>query len=138
MTKFVLSKEVMQLMGLFENLTGAKLKDCILRGKTAYFIVYENEISKAVGKHGSNAKRLERVLKRPVKIIEFSTDVRKFIKNLVYPGKVKEVQQEQDIIIITPQDLKSRGLIIGKNAENLRFSEQIVQRYYTIKEIKVK
>jgi len=138
MAKITLSLEVMQLMTMFENMTGAKLKDCIIRGKSAYFIVQENEIGKAIGKRGSNVKRLERIIKRPIHIIEFHEKIADFIKGMVYPAEIKEVQMQGDKVIITPQDLKSRGLIIGKNAENLRFFEQTTQRYFPISEIRVK
>ena len=43
----------MKYMQLFENLTRAKLKDCI-NDEPLIFIVEENEIGKAIGKGGSN------------------------------------------------------------------------------------
>ena len=58
--------DVMKYMSLFESLTGAKIKDCIVND-TIIFIVHENEMGKAIGKHGSNIKRVENALKKKIK-----------------------------------------------------------------------
>jgi hypothetical protein len=49
----------------------------------------------------------------------------------------KEIAEEDGVFILTPVDLKTRGMLIGRNATNLRAFESIVQRYFPVKEIKV-
>jgi len=39
--------------------------------------------------------------------------------------------------VITPPDTQTRGYLIGREAVNLRGFEEIVKRYFEIKEIKV-
>ena len=53
------------------------------------------------------------------------------------PLKVEDISEEEDIITITDPDKKKKGMIIGRDAINLRNNEKIVSRYFTVKEIKV-
>ena len=129
--------ESMKLMSMFESITHARLRDCIISESLVTLIVEEGEIAKAVGKGGSNAKNLERKLNKKVRIVEFSDDMVKFIQNMTYPAKIKEVKNEEGIVTITPADSQSRGLLIGRGASILRSYEAIVKRFFDIQEIKV-
>ena len=129
--------ETMKLMSMFESITHSKLKDCIITESLVTLIVEEGHIAKAVGKGGSNAKNLERKLNKKVRIVEFSSDLVKFIQNMTYPAKIKEVKNEEGIVTITSADSQSRGLLIGRGASILRSYEAIVKRFFDITEIKV-
>ena len=130
--------ETIGLMMLFENITKAKVKDCFVdNNKLQLFVVEQNELSKAIGKGGSKAKMLEKILNRRLRVIEYDPDVKQFVKNVVYPLQIAEVIQENDIITLIPSDSRVRGLLIGRAAQNLRNTESIVQRYFPIKELKV-
>lgn len=126
----------MKIISIFESITGAKLKDCILNERLL-FIVEENEIGKAIGKKGSNIKRLENMLKKRIRVIAFNYDVLQFIRNLLYPLQVLNIENNDNIITITGPDVKTKGLIIGRNRQNLNNLMAIVKRYFDIKDIKV-
>jgi len=53
----------MQYISLFESITGAKVKDCVMDEKLT-FIVHPNEAGRAIGKNGINIKRVANVLKK--------------------------------------------------------------------------
>ena len=119
MSKIKYDINLMKFMQLFENLTRAKLKDCISDEEQLTFIVEENEIGKAIGKGGSNVRRLEGLLKKKIKIAEFNKDIKQFIRNFVMPLQVKEITEENNIITITGFDTKTKGLLIGRERKNL-------------------
>lgn len=127
----------MKFISIFESITGAALKDCFEQNDKLIFVVKQGEIGKAIGKRGINTKKLERILKKRIKIIEFNPELLQFIQNIVFPSKVKEIKEEEGIVIITPPDSETRGYLIGKSASNLRNTEEVVKRYFEIKEIKV-
>jgi len=127
----------MKFMSIFESLTHASLKDCFEQSNRLVFVVNQGEIGKAIGKAGINIRKIERVLKRKIKIVEFNPDMLIFIQNIFFPLKVKEIKEEEEIVIITPPDSQTRGYLIGKSASNLRSTEEIVKRYFELKEIKV-
>lgn len=137
MSRIKFDIDAMKFMSLFESMTGAKLKDCIISENLVTFIVEEGEIAKAIGKSAANVRKLEQKLKKKVKIAEFSDDIVKFIQSLTYPAKIEEVEQEEGIVKIKAADNQSRGLLIGREANILRAYEKIVKRYFDIEEIKV-
>ncbi len=120
---------------MFESLTGAKLKDCIFDDGLT-FVVQENEIGKAIGKKGSNIKRIESVFKKKIKLIEFNGDVIKFVSNLIYPAKAKEIIEEEGIITICTHDKKTKGFIMGRDRHKINTINDIVKRYFEV-EVKV-
>ncbi|MCK5282913.1 MAG: NusA-like transcription termination signal-binding factor, partial [Nanoarchaeota archaeon] len=101
------------------------------------FIVQQGYIGKAIGKKASNIKKLERILNKKIRIIEFSDDLERFIRNVIMPLKVKQIDIEEKIVTITSPDSQTRGFLIGRAAVNLRGFESIVKRYYDVDEIKV-
>ena len=135
--KIVYDMSAMKFMSLFESITRSKLKDCIIKENMILFIVQPNEIGKAVGAKGVNVRKLERILKKKVKIVEFNPEPVNFIKNLVHPLQVKEITEDKGTYTLAPIDLKTRGLLIGRNATHLRAYEEIIKRYFPLKELKV-
>ncbi len=127
---------VMKYMALFDSITRASLKDCIT-DHAIIFIVNTGEIAKAIGKGGINVKKLEKAMNKKVKIVEYNTDIVTFIKNLVYPLRVKEVIRDDDIVTLIPPDSKTRGMLIGRGAMHLRSYETVIKRYFPLKELKV-
>jgi len=128
--------DLMKLMALFESMTGAKVKDCIANEKLI-FVMEENEMGKAIGKNGVNIKRIENMLKKKIKLVEFSSDVLQFVKNMIYPIEVSGIMQEDNIIKIHGKDTSTKAMIIGRERQNINHLSDIVKRYFDIKEIKV-
>lgn len=137
MLKIKFDQKLIKFISMFESMTQAEVKDCIELENMLIFIVAENQIGKAIGKEGSNVRRLENLLKKKVRIIEYNKDIIKFVENIIYPNKAREIRQEEKRIMIVPSDSKSRGFLIGRNATILRSNENIVKRYFEIDEIKI-
>lgn len=136
MNKMKFDSESMKLMAFFEANTGAKVKDCISDEKLI-FIIGENEMGKAIGKNGSNIKKMERMLKKKIKLAEFSADVLQFVRNLVYPVEVSDARLEEGIVTIHGKDTSTRAMLIGRERRNINHLSDIVKRYFDVKEIRV-
>jgi N utilization substance protein A len=134
-TKIKYNADLMKIIPLFEGITGAKLKDCILNERLV-FIVEENEMGKAIGKKGSNIKRLENMLKKKIRVVGFNQDVLQFIKNLLYPLQIASIENNDGTIAIKA-DTKTKALVIGRNKQNLNNLVAIVKRYFDISDIRV-
>lgn len=137
MIKIKYDINLMKYISLFDSLTRAKVKDCFELGEKLVFVVQPGEIGKALGKKAANVKRIENVLKKKIRVIEFDPDLIEFIKNVIYPINAKNIEQKEKVIIITSPDTQARGLLIGKSAEILRNNEKVVKRYFDIEEIKI-
>ena len=136
MNRIKYDSDLMKLMTIFESMTGAKVKDCIANEKLI-FIMEENEMGKAIGKNGANIKRMENMLKKKIKLVEFSSDVLQFVKNVIYPIEVSEIIQEDNVIKIHGKDTSTKAMLIGRERHNINHLSDIVKRYFDIKEIKV-
>lgn len=136
MAKIKYDINIIQYISLFESLTGAKVKDCIVND-SIFFIVGEDEMGKAIGKQGANIKRVENALKKKIRLAEFSDDAVKFVGNLIHPIKVKEIKEEDELINIYCQDTKTKGILIGRDRRNINLVNNIVKRHFKSKEVKV-
>ena len=125
----------MQYISIFESLTAAKVKDCIVN-EQILFIVNENDMGKAIGKHGSNVKRIENMMKKKIRLVEFNDNIAQFVQNLIYPIKAKEIKEENGIVSIYCDDVKSKGMLIGRDRHNINFVNDVVKRHFGINEIK--
>lgn len=136
MSKVIFDSDSIKLITLFESMTGAKVKDFISNEKLI-FVMEENEIGKAIGKNGINVKRVENTLRKKIKLVEFSSDVLQFVKNLIYPIEVFDIKNEDGIITIYGKDTSTRAMLIGRERQNINNLADIVKRYFDIKEMKV-
>ena len=128
--------DLMKTMTLFESLTHAKLKDAILN-ESLMFVVMPNEVGKAVGKNGSNVRRMEGLLKKKIRIVEFSSEITDFVKNLVYPLHLKSISFSDGVLSLDCNDTKSRGILIGRDRKNINFITSVIRRYFDVEEVKV-
>lgn len=136
MTKIKYDMSLMRYISLFSNITSVKVKDCFLDNDCVVFIV-DGNIARAIGKKGMNAKKISQILNKKIRIIEFSGDVLQFIRNLVAPLEIKEIKEEEKVITITGPDVKTKGLLIGRDSRNLNNLKEVVKRYFDIDDMKV-
>ena len=136
MARIRYSADVMQYISIFESLTAAKVRDCIVN-EQMLFIINENDMGKAIGKQGSNVKRIENLVKKKIRLVEFNDNVVQFVQNLIYPIKAKEIKEEIGIVNIYCNDIKSKGMLIGRDRRNINFVNDVVKRHFGINEIKV-
>ncbi len=130
---------LIKIMSLFETLTRTQLKDSFVdKNNTLIFVVDEQFMSRAIGKNGSNVKKIESLLNRKIKILGFTPNLVQFVRNLLYPLQIGNIQESDGVITIAGNDTRTKGLLIGKNSQNLKSNLAVIQRYFdNIKEIKV-
>lgn len=124
-------------INVFENLTGAKVKDCIIEEGKLIFIVDESNVSRAIGKNGSNVNKAKNFMKKEIQIISFTDDVTKFVSNLLYPVKVEDIKSDGKIVNVIAKETAVKGKIFGRNRENLKRILNITKRYFDVEEIRV-
>ncbi len=137
-----IDEEAIKLITLFNNLTGAVVKDCIvIPGKMGVrdkviFLVLKEDVGKAIGRNGENVKVLKEKLQKTIDIIGFSEDLKEFIQNILNTSKVQNVEIRENIsgkktIIITvnPED---KGKAIGKNGIMIKKTKLLVLRHFDV------
>jgi N utilization substance protein A len=133
----------MRFIALFENITSANVKDCIIdeeQGRVL-FVVSEGQIGVAIGRGGRNIHTLERMTGKKHEIIEYSEDPAQFIKNALKPATVREVRitEKTDgksiaVVTVNPKD---KGVAIGKNGRNAERLRFLAKRYFDIQNVSI-
>lgn len=131
-------------IALFENMTGAMVKDCIIddeNGKVT-FVVKNGDMGLAIGKKGSTVSKVQRAVDKGVEIIELSDDPIQFIKNILSPAKlqsIKVLQRESGEKIATvTADNTNKRIAIGKNGINIERAKLLAKRQHNISNIILK
>jgi N utilization substance protein A len=133
--------EAIRLVTLFENLTGAPVKDCIVdnSANTIYFVIGEGKVGMAIGKNGSRIKNVENLVGKNIKIFEFSRDLTTFIKNIIpQVTSIKTRTENERTIVEINVEKKDKALIIGRDGKNLKIYKEILQRSHGIGDLIVR
>ena len=142
-TGIKITADEMRYIALFENISGASVKDCIIdeEGERVIFIVNPGQVGVAIGKGGRNIHQLERMTAKKQEIIEYSEDPVQFIKNALKPAAVREVRVTEKtdgkkiaVVTINPKD---KGVAIGKNGKNAERLRFLAKRYFDIQNVSI-
>ncbi len=143
MSGIKITADEMRYIALFESISGASVKDCIIdeeQGR-AIFIVNPGQVGVAIGKGGRNIHTLERMTGKKHEIIEYSEDPAAFIKNALKPAAVKEVRvsertdgKKMAVVTVNPKD---KGVAIGKNGKNAERLRFLAKRYFNIQNVSI-
>lgn len=125
--------ETIRHINLFEKITRSHVKDCFKVDENLVFIVQPGQLRFALGKQGANVKKISSILKKNIRVYEFNPTPEKFISNLLYPIRPKQIVREDDTIIIKPNDIKEKGQIFGREKTNLKRIQDIVSKYFPVK-----
>jgi len=131
--------DTIRLMTLFENMTGAPVKDCIVDENAIYYVIEEGKVGIAIGKNGSSVKHAEKMVGKTIKLFEFSAELAKFVKNLVpQANDIKIKQGENGVLVEVHVEKKNRAIVIGRDGRNLKLFKELLQRTHNITDLLIK
>ena len=133
--KVNLNTESIRLISLFQEVTGAHVLDSY-ENEELYFVVSEGEYGLAVGKNGMKIKRVENILRKQVKVYEYSPDFETFVKNLI--PHVKEISNQEGKVEVKVA-ANDRSKVIGKAGYRAKIIEHFIKRFFSdVESFKVK
>lgn len=130
--------QLIKKITVFEQQTGARVKDALRWKEKLTFIVEPGDMGKALGRNKQNVYKLQDMFGEDIKIVEFDTNRLQFIQNFLKPLTLENIEEDGDIITIYGGDERTNGIVIGRKASNLRALEDVVNHYFDVEEIKVK
>lgn len=135
-----LDTDTIRLITLFENVTGTSVKDCVSDENCIYFVVDEGKVGLAIGKNGSNVKRMENAINKNIKIFEFSSNTSTFVKNLIPSATEIKIRNDTDdqTLVEVKVDKGKRAVVIGRERKNLNLYKNLLQRNCKITDLIVR
>jgi len=141
--KIKLTSDELRLMSLFQNITGAVARDCIVddRMDRVIFVVNKGQMGLAIGKGGSTIKQLQNVVSKKVELVEYSDDPSAFLSNVLNSEMINEIKindkfdgTRQAVVVV---DQRKKGGVVGKEGRNAEKARLLAKRYFQISTVMI-
>jgi N utilization substance protein A len=133
-----LTAESIQYIALFENMTRAKILDCIPEEERLVYVVKQGDMGLAIGKSGENINRVKKALDKPIELVEYSEDPVTFLKNAFGPvslNSVNIINKNGKRLAYVEVPNKEKGLAIGRNGKNNKKVKMLARRHQNIEDV---
>jgi N utilization substance protein A len=124
-------------------MSGATVRDCIVdeKGGRMIFIVNNGQMGLAIGKKGATIQNIERVIKKPVEVVEWSDDPAEMVRNALDPSAIQEVRLTDKLdgsksmtVIVDP---RRKGAVLGRGGKNAEKVRLIAKKYFNITNVQI-
>ena len=132
-----LTGEEMRYIALFESITGATSKDCLIDDKNdrIIFVAKEGEMGLAIGKAGKNITMLRKMTGRQIEVVENADTPEQLIKNSLSPARIREIritEKPEKKIVVVEVEPRDKAMAIGKNGRTIDKTRMLAKRYFQI------
>lgn len=130
-----LDAETLALMRAFEGACSVQPVDCVETERRVVFVVPGDLVGKAVGKKGSNVRRLEDRLQKPVQVVGYSDDPADFAENFFFDVDVEGVEVEEHgdrRVVRVKVDPREKGRAIGRGGSNVKLASELAKRHHGV------
>ena len=143
MPNIKLSSDQLGLISIFQNMSGATVRDCIVdeKGGRLIFVISKGQMGLAIGKKGATIENIERVVKQPVEVVEWSDDPAEMISNALDPRFVSEVRITDRLdgtkgasVVVDP---RKKGAVLGRGGRNAEKARLIAKKYFDIANLQI-
>jgi N utilization substance protein A len=141
MTEIKLTSDELRLMSLFQSITSATTRDCIVDDKMdrVIFVVNKGQMGLAIGKGGSTIKQLQNMVAKKIELVEFSDDAAEFIRNMLNADMINDVRiseradgTKQAVVTVDP---RKKGAVVGREGRNAEKARLLAKRYFQISNV---
>ena len=138
-----LTSDELGLISLFQNVTGATARDCVIDDKLdrVIFVINKGEMGLAIGKNGASIKNTQKMVGKDVELVEYSDDPKKFIINALNSKFITDIRLSKKVdgskIAVVMVDHNQKGAIVGRNGKNADKARLLARRYFQISNIHI-
>jgi len=139
--KIKLTPDEFRLISLFQTISSASARDCIVDDKMerVIFIVNKGQMGLAIGKGGATIKQLQNVVAKKIELVEYSDDASEFIRNILNSEMVNDIKinersdgSKQAVVFVDP---KRKGVVVGREGRNAEKERILAKRYFQISNV---
>jgi N utilization substance protein A len=134
MMRLTIDNDTFRYLNAFGTLTGVSAIDCFDQSGEIIYIVEPGKIGVAVGKGGSNIKKVEEIVKKRIRLVEYSSDPITFIRNAVYPLKVPNIyistKSSGEKVLNMKSDAKLKKTLMREGRKMMKLLSSLVARQF--------
>ncbi len=138
-----LTSDELGLISLFQNITGATARDCVIDDKLdrVIFIINKGEMGLAIGKNGASILKTQEMVGKEVELVEYSEDPKIFIINALNSKFITDIRLSKKVdgstIAVITVNHNRKGVIVGRNGKNAEKARLLARRYFQISNIHI-
>jgi transcription termination/antitermination protein NusA len=140
MSEIAFDTETIGYIRLFEERTGARVKDCLEAEDKLVYLVHPGEIHKAVGPGGVLVEHLKGMMKKEIQVVEWADDPETLVRNIFYwysPVRIDLTPKGKGRHATVTVDPAWKARAIGKAGKNLKVARAILVRHTDIVSVNV-
>ncbi len=132
--------ETLGYIRLFEERTGARVKDCFETEEKLVVLVHAGDVHRAVGPGGVLVDRLKGMLKKEIQVVEWADEPETLVRNIFFWYSPKRVDfapkgRGRHATVTVEPAWKARA--IGKAGKNLKVARAILLRHTDVVSVSV-
>jgi N utilization substance protein A len=138
-----LTSDELGLISLFQNITGATARDCVIDDKLdkVIFIINKGEMRQTIGKNGASILKTQKMVGKEVELVEYSEDPKIFIINALNSKFITDIRLSKKVdgstIAVITVNHNRKGVIVGRNGKNAEKARLLARRYFQISNIHI-
>ena len=136
-----LTDEARQYIALFEDETGARVRDCVVDDEYDRLIVLvaAGDMADAIGPGGAHVRAVEEQVGRGIDLVEDADTAAGFVANALAPAAVTGVtiSENDDRVAYAEVPDDETGAAIGSGGRNIEKARLLAARHYDIDDIEL-
>ncbi|MEE9585809.1 MAG: NusA-like transcription termination signal-binding factor [Nitrososphaerales archaeon] len=138
-----LTSDELGLISLFQNVSGATARDCVIDDKMerVIFVINKGEMGLAIGKNGASIKNIQNQIGKTVELVEYSDVPKEMIINALNSKFISNVRLTEKVdgskIAVVVVDQRRKGAVVGRNGKNAEKARLLAKRYFQISNIHI-
>ncbi|MFC4406449.1 NusA-like transcription termination signal-binding factor [Haloarchaeobius iranensis] len=134
-----LTDEALRILGLFEEVTEASGRDCLVEDDRVVVLVAAGDMGPAIGPAGQHVAEFEERLGRDVKLVEDADTAADFVANALAPAAVYHVtiSENGDTVAYAEVDEADTGVAIGSDGRNIDTARELAKRHFDVDDIQL-
>ncbi len=143
MPEIKLNSDQLSMLSMFQGMTGATVRDCVIDEKAnrVIFVVAKGQMGLAIGKDGAAVKKIERTIRRPVEVVEWADDIEGMVRNTLGARYVREVRVGESLdgtkSVVVVVDHRKKGAVLGMGGRNAEKMRLLARRYFEIGNVQI-
>jgi len=134
-----LTDEARRVLALFEDVTGAAGRDCLVYDDRVVVLVARGDMGEAIGPGGEHVAEFEERLGSDAKLVEDASTAADFVANALAPAAVYNVtiSENGDTVAYVEVDEADTGVAIGADGRNIEAARDLAARHVDVDDVEL-